>query len=277
MATVNVSSWAEFAAAVQVAGDTVVCPENAAWDMNEIAPEGITFPTVYAAEIRGNGTTIKNLRATAPLVFDYAGAQAVNSLHIENFIVTSGEYFLRKSRIESVSDKSVQFNGCKISGLLPSTASALCMTNSSTQNIAAVYFSRCAIVVEFPTSSGGYLTINPTGGGFSYSRIRVYAPNYTGATYWQLEMQNASWCAIRLDCPQLERVSFGGCVACAIDGDLPALTTQVGTLGTSYISIFNADSAPNLPSSARLIGVTREQMYNPAYLNSIGFPIGVEE
>ena len=38
MATVQVSDWSEFMTAIAVAGDTVVLPENAEWDMNEMHP-----------------------------------------------------------------------------------------------------------------------------------------------------------------------------------------------------------------------------------------------
>ena len=104
MATVNVSNWAEFVSAIQVAGDTVVCPENAVWDMNEILPYGLDSAyTATCAKIEGRGTTIKNLHAAQGFIL-FSGNDTLQSdkLHVENFIVDSGGLFGASSSVNNI-------------------------------------------------------------------------------------------------------------------------------------------------------------------------------
>ena len=97
MATVNVTSWAEFVAAVAVSGDTVVCPVDAVWDLTEAEP--ITEPLEIAcAEIQGNGTTITGA------TFNISGysirntnSLTVDALHLENIYAECREYWWRAS------------------------------------------------------------------------------------------------------------------------------------------------------------------------------------
>ena len=60
---VHVESWDEFLQAIQVSGNDVHCPNDAVWDMNEIAPDGIIGTIRFdCANVYGHNCTIKNLK-----------------------------------------------------------------------------------------------------------------------------------------------------------------------------------------------------------------------
>jgi hypothetical protein len=80
MAEVYVNSWQDFVTAIGVAGDTVILPEEAEWDMNEILPYGLQSNITFACnKIDGRGTRIKNLNLNS-YVFQYS-EQDIKIIH----------------------------------------------------------------------------------------------------------------------------------------------------------------------------------------------------
>lgn len=261
MATVQVNSWADFVQAVAVSGDTVICPENAIWDMNEIAPEGIAGFSVNCASIQGNGTGIKNLRVQSSITLNGGDAvQTIESLHMTNFVSESGSFF---GAAGSASLHTV-FEGCKFSGLLPQNAQYFCVVAAHPTD-----FLQCSFAIEFGYNNPWYATQITQNGAIKYCRMHIQLPN--GALFYP----NASWSYVRIDCPAMQMLHLGGAVANVYDGDLPQLTNAIGD-ATTYPSIYNKDSMPQFSGAANVIGVTEAQLRDPDYLSSIGFPIGVE-
>lgn len=263
MATVQVNSWSEFVAAVAVSGDTVVCPEGAVWDMNEIAPEGISTQIVFrCAVIEGNGTTIRNLHGMIAnaLLIPARMTLAVNALHIENFIMDASSLFAG----------AVNFSGCRLSGLTP--ASVRYLVNG------VATFTRCAIAWEAMYNNGSYsveLSSSTAIPQATYCRIAVDAPDAT------LCYIKANWSYIRINCPQQTGLFIGhgsiALLANVYDGELPLVTGVVlNAPAAAYKSVYNAETLTQFPGTASVIGVTEAQLRDPAYLSSIGFPIGVE-
>lgn len=271
MATVSVNSWSEFVAAVAVSGDTVVCPENAVWEMNEIAPEGIAGFPIVSAEVRGNGTEIRNLRVASNINLGGGGDfyQSIDALHFTNFVCESGPFFVAAGAARQ--GPHTVFTGCKLSGLLPQNARWLCdvLGIGNYNDTRPTDFMRCAFTIEFGynATSAATLTRNGT---IKYCRLNIQLPN--GALFYP----GASWSYVRIDCPAMTKLSIGSAAANVYDGDLPQVSSVIGTASATYPSVYNSDSMPQFSGAANVLGVTEAQLRDPAYLASIGFPIGVE-
>ncbi len=267
MATVNVTNWAEFVAAVAVAGDTVVCPEGAIWDMNEIAPEGVPGFTVNCAEIQGQGTEIKNLRVSSPILIQNGTLnQAISELHITNFVAESGSLFTASGNTNGM---YATFSGCKFSGILPQNTRYFLQHNRKYG-----VFSRCAFTLDMQYNATPAVMICEkfTYGPYplKFCRLNIQLPN--GALFYP----NAEWSYISVDCPGMQTLNVNGAAANVYNGDLPQLTGVTGAASATYPSVFNKDSMPQFSGAANVLGVTEAQLHDAAYLASIGFPIGVE-
>lgn len=267
MATVSVNSWSDFVQAVAVSGDTVVCPEGAIWDMNEIAPDGIAGFPVNCADIQGQGTEIKNLRVSSPILIQGTTLnQAISELHITNFVAESGPLFTASGNTNGM---YATFSGCKFSGLLPQNARYFLQHNRKYG-----VFSRCAFTLDMQHNAAQAAMIcdKYTYGPYplKFCRVNVQLPN--GVLFYPF----AEWSYIRVDCPGMVKLNLSGAAANVYDGDLPQLTGVTGTASATYPSVYNSDSMPNFAGATNVIGVTEAQLHDAAYLSSIGFPIGVE-
>lgn len=267
MATVNVTNWSEFVAAVAVSGDTVVCPENAVWDMNEIAPEGVAGFPVNCTEIQGQGTEIKNLRVSSPILIQNDTLnQAISDLHTTNFVAESGPLFTASGNTNGM---YATFSSCKFSGLLPQNARYFLQHNRKYG-----VFSRCSFTLDMQYNATPAVMICEkfTYGPYplKFCRMHIQLPN--GALFYP----NAEWSYVRIDCPGMVNLNVSGAAANVYDGDLPQLTGVTGTASATYPSVYNSDSMPQFSGAANVLGVTEAQLRDPAYLSSIGFPIGVE-
>lgn len=260
MATVQVNSWTEFVAAVAVSGDTVVCPEGAVWDMNEIAPGGVSGFQVNCAEVHGNGTEIKNLRLQSGITLAGNAAQTVDVLHLTNLICETGAPFGCTASVGT----EARFSGCKFSGILPQNAQYFCTVSRKN-----AYFSRCSFALEYGYSGSSAAAISQTSASLTFCRVNVQLPN--GALFYPF----AEWSYVRIDCPAMRNLYIIG-AANVYDGDLPQLTGVIGTASATYPSVYNRDSMPDFAGAANVLGVTEAQLHDAAYLASIGFPIGVE-
>lgn len=282
MATVNVTNWADFVTAVGVSGNTVVCPENAVWDMNEIAPEGVGRIDIACDEIKGNGLEIKNLVSTGGVYVNKSGgttsvkaAVLISGLSITNILGSGGTTFSGTVGFIYVAvNNALTLRQCTISGLFsqvvhcPFLADA---TGSGRQGY--IYLELCAVNVEMQGANGGLLRgyVIPKG-----SRFTLHLPTSTvelvcngGAP--SAEITNNEYV---VNAPNMTSVDMQSCNASLLRGNLPLCTTIKGS-GVSAVSIYNTDSVPNVATvAANITGVTDAQMRNASYLRSIGFMIG---
>lgn len=267
MATVNVTNWPEFVAAVAADGDTVVCPESAIWDMNEIAPEGVAGFPMNCAEIQGQGTEIKNLRTSSPIMIQNSTLnQAISDLNITNFIQESGPLF---STTGNSNGMYATFSGCKFSGLLPQNTRFFCQPSRKYG-----IFSRCSFTLDmqFNAAQAAMICDKYTYGQYplKYCRVHVQLPN--GTLFYPF----AEWSYIEVDCPGMTKLNINGATANVYNGELPLLTSVIGAASAAYPSVYNHDSMPDFAGTTNVIGVTDAQLHDATYLASIGFPIGVE-
>lgn len=283
MATVNVTSWAEFVQAVGVAGNTVVCPEDAVWDMNQIAPEGVAKITIACDEIQGNGLEIKNLVSTGGFYIEKAGGTTsakaevlISGLSMHNILGYGGStYSGTTGFIYAAKNQAVTIRQCSFSGIFANAVHRFYVADeSSGNNQGYIYNELCALNIELQASSAqiyrGYTS-------FKGSRVTAHLPNISGAlplgtTTNIIETNNE----FVVYAPGVTQVTLRGCAASIVRGNLSACTSITGG-NESAISIYSTDSAPNISNPPTTIkGVTDEQMKDASYLRSIGFIIGTE-
>lgn len=257
MATVNVSTFNEFYTAVQVSGDTVVCPEGAVWDMNEIDPLNTITSLSIKADVSGNGTTIKNFRGNG---ISISANRTIDQLHLENFFFNSNKPIYTSNNSYSYITKS------RIS----------CQLGTSVETfLANVIPTQCAINVSFQKSGENDIrysyTTNPPIG--RYNRIRANCPNAT-------ILNDAKWSIsdseIIIDAPLATRLYRNTLSNCTIRGNLQSLTSSEASSAASNFNVITgvSDSFPDYAESGVLVKVTDAQMRDAEYLESIGFQIG---
>ena len=159
MATVNVTSWAEFVEAIAVSGDTVNCPENAEWDANDFAPNGITEDIVWkCSTVEGNGTVIRNLKLTGKVKSEDNNVHYIKNLHLLDFIADGNpEHYC-------FFDGTYLMRGCKLSGILSNHYFYL-VYNNDVSNVFAM--DKCSVNLEFSCNSM-IILYNQTCDGFRY-------------------------------------------------------------------------------------------------------------
>ena len=256
MAEVEARNWQEFVEAVAVSGDTVILPEGERWDMNEIAPEGVTgnIP-VNCAKIVGNGTSIWNGH--------FYGSFQVSGTEIEDFHFIN---FLADRLIQN--SNAPTYNRCMFSGLI-SGGGRVIATGDATWN-------RCAANVESQSTNDSASSHDVFTGTVSYCRIIYHAANIK-----RIRFTGFSNCEFVLYAPQCTTIYVEQLVNCTIRGNL-STCTYVGYYSYKYGSSTNIVNMDDLAEGAQLrftalVGVTDAQMNDAAYLSSVGFPIGGDD
>ena len=251
MATVNVHNWAEFVEAVAVAGDTVIMPEAERWDMNVIAPEGISEGiTVNCAKIVGNGTSIWNAHFYERIA---VSGTEITDLHFINFL---------SNKILFDTSNNTAFERCMFSGLLGSNR--LLATGN-------VRWNRCSANVESQSDNSGASGQDVFGNSCTYCRIIYHVANIG-----IIRFSTVTNCEFILYAPQATKVYIESINSTTIRGNLSSCT-YVGYYSNKYGSAGNVVNTDDLADGAELkivAGVTDAQMKDAAYLASVGFPIG---
>lgn len=264
MSAVSVTNWAEFLEAVQTSNADVVLPENEVWDMNEIAPEGVsTLPAISCNSISGNGTEIRNLYTNGVFTFDPYVLTAVSNLHFTNFVITGNALF---EASHNTRDGVSVFSGCKYSGVCGTQTKGVLLPGIGNfgDDYGIIKASRCSFVVDAQRVGYFYAARN-----MEYCRCKISVPNGT------LKMTEPKWSFIRVDQPTADLLNCAGALACSFDGQMQAVV-NAGEPDHTFPSIFCSDGIPSLTPTNYLIGVTRNQMRDPEYLASIGFPIAYQ-
>lgn len=202
MATVNVTSWAEFIAAVAVAGDTVVCPDGAVWDLTESEP--ITEPLEIAcSEIQGNGTTIKgatfkirgySIRNTNSLMVDALHCDNIYAECVERWWKASADLNLSKSKV------SGQFINTSYYDLFVFAGDSGKKTN----------FTSCAMNVSCPNGGNLIFGNNPNYGVSKFCRYMIFTTNATTSPFMYAvsPFNYCEKCELILSVPNASRAAF---------------------------------------------------------------------
>lgn len=266
--TVYVNSWAEFISAIGVSGDTVVLPENAEWDMGEILPYGLSSNINIACKsINGRGTRIKNLNLNS-YYFDYDGTDVkyFQNLLMTDWIGTNKFFNLRYGS---------QFTRCAISGI---TSHSVVIDNSNSYNYSVCIMISCSVNVEGSHSS---FNLIDSGSELKYCRIELHGVN---STVQSPAGTSCEYCELSLYFPNAETGYYGFSWAyysgCILHGNMKSVSvcyeysSSISIIPTAYDVDMFADSFVSTRPDL-FIPCTDDQLKDPAYLRSKGFPIVV--
>lgn len=246
-----VSTWPDFVTAVGTAGAYVEVAPDTEWDFNDIAPEGAPTVGVLAAHVDGHGCTLKNVRAdNVFLNFRAGNATTFENFSIIDFLANSAIFFFGSSQTFTI-------RGTVLTGV---------QTGSGT-----LYRNKGNIVFQANSNSGCGFRVNCRGGDlFSGSYSHSFTDTFFGLSGGNVGTNTAT-------CGQL--------INCYIEGECGTVFTQGSSRNTivnctaqrvhagGTNMLVNSDKCSNI---TRGTAVTDEQLRDPVYLASIGFPIGGE-
>ena len=267
MATVDVTSWSEFLEAAAVSGDTVNCPEYAEWDLAAIEPGGHTGSITINATINGNGTKIKNL-VIEHGVDQYGatfniGGTTINDLHILNANLVGGGNGLFSG--------NYIMNGCTISAIVHDTGYLFYFGNYK-----RLY--RCAFNIEIANATAVNFVGSNTNA--SYCNVKIAGSRVTNvllsdtSSYPYGEIENSYFI---LDTPSVQtltaRKTSWSVIRCTGSN-----VTSLDSFSHEHFCLGVTTDFPNASTiGSGIILVSESQLRDAAYLQSIGFPIGVSD
>lgn len=266
------STWAEFVTAIGTASAYVSVPEGTVWDMNDIAPEGISSAiTVAANRVEGNGAEIRNLFFTGGGKFSCTSGVTVTGIAFKNLLIESGSVLL-----EAMTSSTVTLRECVFAGKI---ADAYFVGRNTFDVLWRMAMYRCAINLEVsggscPFLSGNgsvpyhtltYCNIKTTGSGSSSYAQSIRLNN----SLWTGDLTNTTW-VIGGDSGATSYYSIFD-VNVPVSKGLRVASTYTGNV---VECLYNSDKvASGATVDSPLIGCTTEQLHSASYLHSIGFPI----
>lgn len=265
MATVNVTNFDDFITAIGVAGNTVVLPIKAEWDLNDVHPEGVQGGIqVRCAKIEGRDTEIKN----AHFLGDRAAFIVNNALEVENLHITN---IIANASVFRVNTTSFAwgFSECKFSCLLG--------MNAVNFNNGFPTFRKCSIAVALESGTdGGYDgCINFTLA--EYCRLTINAPSKTVNPFVGMPNRSViSFCEVNLMMPNLLNINPRNFSGCVLRGGCPLAHDRMQyAYAADFTSVYDVNMFPDdfTTKSPTFIGVTESQIRDAQYLASIAFPI----
>lgn len=279
-----VDTWADFVTAVGKSDVYVECAEGTVWDMNDIAPDGISSRiNIYAKSINGNGVIIKKLYFTSNASFFFANSTSVTGVDFLDSLVESGTFIYRSG--------SATFQECRFSGIIQDSTFFYNTANSS------AYIKRSSINLQFQGNSllyCGYYVGNGIGGlGLKCQNcnVRLSGSSTNSSTITSYDSNY-----------KYNLITFENCLISGVNPFKYLYVSWAWSSGTysSKYSVFDivcssGQSIINAPRYSSIVNciinsdklngatvdtaikkVTDDQLHDASYLQSIGFPIGVE-
>lgn len=265
MADITVTTFAEFrTAAEQAAGTygTIICPEDAVWDLNVLDPENNIQNLSINANVQGNGTSILHFKGGKINIYQNKTVSNMNFLDCFSNAYGTYSAFIECDR-NSAHDIWAKLYQCRVSCQLGYSAIR------ATKNIQR---ERCSFNLSFQHPYGIHVFgATDQNKASRYNRVKVEAPNATGITdgYWVEQFSE-----FIIDMPQGDTIN-NSLTSCTIRGNLQNVTKTTFS-SSNPISVMTG--APNFSwsSGGRIKPVTDAQMRDIAYLQEIGFAIGSE-
>lgn len=279
-----VDTWADFVTAVGKSDAYVECAEGTVWDMNDIAPDGISSKiNIYAKSINGNGVIIKKLYFTSNASFFFANSTSVTGVDFLDSLVESGTFIYRSG--------SATFQECRFSGIIQDSTFFYNTANSS------AYIKRSSINLQFQGNSllcCGYYVGNGIGGRpiiCENCNVRLSGSSTNSSTITSYDSNY-----------KYNLITFENCIISGVNPFKYLYVSWAWSSGTysSKYSVFDivcssGQSIINAPRYSSIVNciinsdklngatvdtaikkVTDDQLHDASYLQSIGFPIGVE-
>ena len=278
-----VDTWADFVTAVGESDAYVECAEGTVWDMNDIAPDGISSRiNIYAKSINGNGVIIKKLYFTSNASFFFANSTSVTGVDFLDSLVESGTFIYRSG--------AATFQECRFSGIIQDSTFFYNTANSS------AYIKRSSINLQFQGNSllcCGYYVGNGTGGRpiiCENCNVRLSGSSTNSSTITSYDSNY-----------KYNLITFENCLISGVNPfkylyvswawssgtysskysvfDIVCSSGQFITNAPRYSSIvnciINSDKLNGATVDTAIKKVTDDQLHDASYLQSIGFPIGV--
>lgn len=260
MSTVQVNNFTEFVSAVAVSGNTVVLPVKAVWDMNNEYPEGYTNDIqINCAAINGNGTEIRNMHLYGKFIVP--ADLEMNDLMMTNTVCEGTAFFDYDS-----SARTLSMNGCIMTGIYGLNTASFCRSMLTLNRS----------VLHLDMTAGGYGDILIADDYTSqYSRISAQYPQNAGGGFsFGSESKFCMFTIQYLGCRYFNSRPLSGCVVQGNFGEAYD-ANEYGYHG-AFVSVYDSAAMSDefTTDNPYFKAVTHEQLYDAAYLQSIGFPIG---
>ena len=306
------TNWDEFADAITKQTPTdrkyIDCPKDAVWDMNEQKPTGVNsikleMNRVKETRINGNGLTIKNLRGNSSYLFIYEDNQGTtddryvyfNAINFLNMYLQGNFICMRTNHIKCL----CFFQGCNFSGIslsknaiFLSKASAngdwqQCMytfTTSSYNNKGCSFNlvgkDCCLFDGEVPRASANSQKVELYFSHIIYDGVSLFTQNVSHQ-YMQNSLIEGFYSSgispwgspSSISSPHLETS------ACIFDFDTNKSDGKGIYIYDGQQTLVNSDKVAFVVYASGQSGpkkVTTTELQDAEYLQSLGFPIGVD-
>lgn len=251
------TNWSEFLTAVGTENAYVECPADEEWDMNEIAPNGLTSDLDWRAkEVRGNNLAIKNLTFQSGINLITKSTLTAKNLRFLNINDVNYPNVCFARTNASGANSPFEFQNCEFTGQFSQAKlfDLVDLTNDGAKS--------CLITFNFINTAS-------LGNNVTLEGCRVALSGSSSAT---VEKLKAVRCRFEGTMP-FKSVSFYGSVSVenVIDMYVPASTTLTGEY-IKFFGVINSDKALGTYNSSNFKPVTTAQLTDIPYLQSIGFP-----
>ena len=272
------STWAEFVTAIGTQGAYVSLTEGTIWDMNDIAPEGISSEiTVAAYRVDGNGAEIRNLFFTGGGCFTMPTNPSTNYHKFVDFIFSNILIEAGSSFVKTPSTSNWQYftlSGCKVSCKIIDGCFAKWGNSGQSQHI---LLSGTSLNVEISGNGTLAYRVSATYGlilWLTNANIMLSGKMAGSANNADIVAENT---LIRGDWDTVSGLRFSTSEHTSkysiLDVDIPS-GSYLQSNGTINKVLVNSDKiASGATVSSGFTRVTDAQLHDAAYLSSIGFPI----
>lgn len=257
-----VGTWDEFVSVVGTSGVYVEVVSGSVWDMNEIAPNGLTSTVNLYAIVKGNGLVIRNLRSSLDVTFEVSNTSPeIWDISFENIIQSGGAFI--KGSITWATYSYCRFHNCVFTGKMINAVFLELLRTGAV--FSADDDSSCGFEFDF-CGSGYFCNVHYDIGTTMTDCVLKFGGESTGSNSRIKNLTN-----------------------CEICGEQPWSSWNIGNLTTSIVNMeidssqsFTASPSVTLLNTGKAQGtisgnfleVTDSQLKDASYLQSIGFPIG---
>ena len=236
---------------------------------------------IQAKQVSGNGAEIKNLHFNGGAFEFYVQDMntSINNMKFTNVLAENGSSVFKCN--DSFSRIYPSLTQLTITGKIVDSNLFEADYNESQQ----IYTYRCSINAEF---SGNSAFAKTTSGSYPHVKLFFDHIKTTGSSTYssaqQMQIQNTLWQGdwVCKSAGLVGGYNNGAIISSNNIFDVNVLATATVSVNSSYASnvkqcIFNGSKITSGATlAAQLTQVTNEQLHSASYLNSIGFPIGVE-
>lgn len=271
-------SWDDFLSVCDISSGTYIKfadSENKLIDFNDIAPEGITASIQITGQIDFNGWTLKNLHASniARGCIFVKGASNISNIILDSVYLRScgGIFGLQgayRQRLKNIIISGELYNTTSIYWIEGTTAYASSSYISET-SISIYVRSVNAFYTAILESGGHPILISNSNFHLDIEATGVLLGSFTNST----EQGNNLYTGL-INSTGAVNLRYGNSDVFDIESNVNFTATN--RTNSAYISVYNSDKAGVVSAVSGMAGCTTEQLANPTYLRSVGFPIGVD-